>query len=207
MDRRSLFSLDPANASGFLVTDADCVERERGAPMTKLKQQVEFSELWTEIQPTVAAYVRAVVRDSHAANDIVQNTVVVLLRKFDEWDPKQRFLPWALGFTKFEILAHRRDTARSRIVIDDSLLDAVTETWPEVTEEIDQEQPALQACLESLPPKSREMVQLRYFEELEMAEIAARVESTAGAVRAALLRIRRELLACVKRRLQSTGAE
>ena len=47
-------------------------------------RQIRFTKLWTEAQPAVADYVQAVVRDSHAAKDIVQNTAIVLLRKFDE---------------------------------------------------------------------------------------------------------------------------
>ena len=169
------------------------------------KQQLQFTRFWTEAQPAVAAYVRAVVRDSDVAKDIVQNTAVVLLKKFDEWDGHRGFLPWAMGFAKFEVLAHRRDTARSRIVLDEALLDAVTETWSSVVAEIDHEQSALQDCLETLAPRAREIVRLRYFEELQLPQVAERIDSTAGAVRIAAMRIRRQLLDCVNRRLGTEG--
>ncbi|MEZ6087345.1 MAG: hypothetical protein R3C05_04815 [Pirellulaceae bacterium] len=57
----------------------------------------------------MAMYVRAMVRDVHVASDIVQNIALVLLRKFEQWDPSCEFLPWAMGFAKFELLAFYRD--------------------------------------------------------------------------------------------------
>ena len=171
------------------------------------EKQVRFTQLWTEAQPAVAAYVRAIVRDSHASKDIVQNTAVVLLRKFEQWDPDREFLPWALGFAKYEVLAHRRNVARSRLLFDDALLEAITESWPRAVSELNREQSALQDCLESLAPRAREIVRLRYFEELQMTQVAEQVGSTAGAARIALMRIRRQLLDCVNRRLQTAGGE
>jgi len=171
------------------------------------EQQMQFTRLWTEAQPAVAAYVRAVVRDSHVAKDIVQETALVLLRKFQQWDAGRAFLPWAIGFAKFEILSHRRDTGRSRLVFDEALLDSLTESWPGVMETVNREQSALQDCLETLAPKARSLVRLRYFEELQMPQVAEKLGSTAGAVRVAVMRIRRQLQDCVSRRLQISGGD
>jgi RNA polymerase sigma-70 factor, ECF subfamily len=116
------------------------------------EQQEQFTRLWTEVQPSVAGYVRAVVRDVHVTKDLVQETALVLLRKFGQWDPRLAFLPWALGVAKFEILAHHRDSGRSRLVFDDDLLDAITASWGMVAAEVLDEQAALQECLEKLSP-------------------------------------------------------
>lgn len=171
------------------------------------EQQIRFTQLWTEAQPAVASYVRAVVRDAHVAKDIIQETALVLLRKFEQWDSSREFLPWALGFAKFELLAHRRDAGRSRLMFDDTLLTAITDAWPGAVAEIDGEQSALQECLETLAPKAREIVRLRYFDELGMPQVADRIGTTAGAARIAMMRIRRQLEDCVRRRLQSTGGQ
>jgi RNA polymerase sigma-70 factor (ECF subfamily) len=169
------------------------------------EQQEQFTRLWTEVQPSVAGYVHALVRDVHVAKDLVQETALVLLRKFGEWNSSQPFLPWALGAAKFEILAHHRDAGRSRLVFDDDLLDAITESWGMVAAEVSDEQAALHECLEKLAPHAREVVRLRYYEVLQATQIASRLGSTTGAVRILLLRIREQLRACVERHLQSEG--
>ena len=171
------------------------------------EQKVDFTEHWTNVQATVAAYVRGIVRDPHVARDIVQNTAIVLLRKFDLWNADQEFLPWALGFAKFEILAHFRDSARNRVVFTDVMVDSLTEMWPGVSNEIQTEELALRDCVEKLAPKAREMVHLRYFQEMEVQHVADSLQSTPGAVRVALMRIRRQLMDCVNRHLQTLGRE
>ena len=169
------------------------------------EQQVRFTQLWTETQPAVAAYVRALVRDSQAAHDIVQETAVVLLRKFEQWDSSRPFLPWAMGFAKLQVLAHRRDAGRNRLIFDEQLLDIITKSWPTVAAKVDNEQSALQDCLETLAPKARRIVQLRYYENLKISQVAQCIGSTAAAARISLMRIRQRLQDCVQRRLGAVG--
>ena len=169
------------------------------------EQQECFTRLWTEVQPSVSGYVHAMVRDDAVAKDIVQETALALLRKFPAFDPERKFLPWALGAAKFEIMGHRRDAGRCRIVFDDALLEQVTAAWGEVAPQIGDEEAALHTCLEKLARHAREVVQMRYFESLNSPEIAQRLGSTSGAVRVALQRIRVQLRECVERQLGLEG--
>ena len=95
-------------------------------------QQIRFTRLWTDAQPTVSQFVASLVKDPWAVRDIVQNVSLVLLRKFAEYDESKPFRPWALGVAKFEILGHRRDTARDRVICDSVFLDQYTQAWAEV---------------------------------------------------------------------------
>ncbi len=169
------------------------------------EQQERFTRLWTEVQPAVSGYVHAIVRDPAVAKDLVQETALALLRKFPEFDAQREFLPWALGMAKFAIMGHRRDAGRCRVMFDDALLEQVTESWSEVAPVIGDEEAALHTCLEKLAGHARRVVQLRYFEALNSAEIAQRLGSTASAVRVALQRIRGQLRECVERQLGMKG--
>ncbi|MBL9144859.1 MAG: sigma-70 family RNA polymerase sigma factor [Verrucomicrobiaceae bacterium] len=169
------------------------------------EQQERFTRLWTEVQPSVSGYIHAVVRDSVVAKDIVQETALALLRKFADWDQVRDFLPWALGAAKYEILAHRRDSARCRVTFDDEVLHAITETWSSVAPEISDEQAALHSCLDKLAPHARDVVRLRYDEDWDAPQIAQKLHSTAGAVRVALMRIREQLRDCVQHQLTLEG--
>jgi RNA polymerase sigma-70 factor, ECF subfamily len=169
------------------------------------EQQERFTRLWTEVQPSVSGYVHAMVRDDAVAKDIVQETALALLRKFPAFDAQREFLPWALGAAKFEILGHRRDAGRCRVVFDDALLEQMTASWAEVAPQISDEEAALHTCLEKLARHARDVVQMRYFDSLDSLEIAQRLGSTAGAVRVILLRIRAQLRECVERQLGLEG--
>ena len=169
------------------------------------EQQISFAELWTNAQPAIRAYVHAIVRDQDTTRDIVQNTAILVLKKFESWDSSREFLPWALGFAKFEILAYRRDIARNRIVFNDEILESMTELWPNAMERVEPEQSVLLDCLEKLDRKSRNMIDLRYFHDLKIIDVAERVGSSSGAVRVALMRIRRLLEECVQSKLKKMG--
>jgi RNA polymerase sigma-70 factor, ECF subfamily len=60
---------------------------------------------------------------------------------------------------------------------------------------------ALRECLQRLPPASGEIVRDHYFDNHTAEEIAGRQGKRGGAVRMLLLRIRRGLAECVRRRL------
>ncbi|QGJ72312.1 RNA polymerase sigma-70 ECF-like, Rhodopirellula baltica [Planctomycetales bacterium 10988] len=173
--------------------------------MLSEKDQELFTALWTEVQPEVSRYIASLVGDSSAVRDILQSTSLALLRKFSQYDPALPFLPWALGVAKFELLAFRRDTARNRICFNTSLLDQYTQTWAEVAPRLSEEKDALRLCVKQLPPKERDLMRLRYFEELNSQEIAKRLRIKATNVRVRLQRIRERLRNCVQQRLKLEG--
>lgn len=170
--------------------------------MLSNEQQEAFTRYWTEAQPAVSHYIASLVSDAWAARDILQNTSLVLLRKFGEYDSSRPFLAWALGIAKFEVLGYRRDAARSRLVFDSELLESYTQTWAELAPGLGDEAVALKVCLRKLPRRQRELVRLRYFEEWNASEIANHLRMTPVNVRAILKRVRDGLRECVSRQVR-----
>jgi|694.fasta_scaffold87310_2 RNA polymerase sigma-70 factor (ECF subfamily) len=168
-------------------------------------EQERFLKLWAESQRAVVHYIHATVRDAAAAKDLAQETALVLFRRFPEYDGSRPFLAWALGVARFQVRGHHRDAARSRVCFDTELLDRFTELWAETATGASERSAALEVCLERLSSDSRQMVRLRYFEQLHSGEIAVRIGSSATAVRMALQRIREQLRACVEARLRIDG--
>lgn len=166
------------------------------------REQERFLRLWAEAQPAVTAFVHAVVRDAAAAKDLVQDTALVLFRRFADYDGERPFLAWALGVAKFQVLGFQRDQARSLVTFDTELFDQFTKLWAETAAAASERWSALEVCLERLPARPRQMVRLRYFEDLNSEEIAQRLGSKGAAVRVALQRIREQLRVCVEQQLR-----
>lgn len=173
--------------------------------MLSEEDQETFTRLWTEAQPTVSHYLLSLVREPATAKDLLQKTALVLLRKFSDYDRDQPFLPWAMGVAKFELLGHRRDEARNRVLFDSELLDRYTERWSELAPQQTDETAALQHCLGKLPKRLRRVIRLRYFEDRNSGEIAKALDLTAGNVRVTLQRTREQLRQCVERELRVGG--
>ena len=100
--------------------------------MLNEQDQLRFMRLWTAAQPAVSGFVRALVRDRSVADEVLQETSLVLFRRFDEYDEQRPFVAWALGIAKFQVLSLNRDAARSRVSFDTDLLARFTETRAEL---------------------------------------------------------------------------
>ena len=180
----------------------------RDTVMLDDRQHEQFTRLWTENQPSVAGYLHALAGDRNVSENLLQETALTLLRKFDDYDLTRPFLPWALGVARVQLLTHRRDAVRSRTVaLEDQLLERFTALWAEVEVSIREEQAALEVCLGRLAPRAREVVRLRYFEALNATQVAERLGSVAGSVRVQLQRIREQLRECIAAQLRSQGCE
>lgn len=170
--------------------------------MLEEDQQIQFTKLWTDAQPTVGQYVASLIRDQWAVRDILQNTSLALLHKFSEYDPSRPFLPWALGVAKFEILGYRRDAARDRLLCDSEFLEHYTQTWAQVAPRINDESSALRDCVSELKGRPRAIITLRYAEGQTSETIAAELKLSAANVRTILKRVRETLKQCVKKRME-----
>lgn len=168
-------------------------------------QQIRFTRLWTDAQQTVSQFVASLVRDPWAVRDIVQETSLALLRKFAEYDESKPFLPWALGVAKFEILGHRRDAARDRMICDSVFLDRYTQAWADVAPRISNEAEALRHCVGELAGRPRTIIKMRYAEGETSETIADKLNITADNVRTILKRTRDMLRRCVERHVGLQG--
>ena len=98
----------------------------------------------------------------------------------------------------------RKDARRSRLLageVTDLLLQLAADEKSAARADRTDEFAALQGCLEQLPPHGRDLIRLRYFENLSPGTIAGHLGRPSDAVRQFLQRLRRKLLECVEGRL------
>ncbi len=173
---------------------------------SEIDARERLTRLWLEAEPSVQAFVFASVRDVHDAEDVVQQVALTAARRFDEYDRTRPFLAWALWLAKSRIADHYRKQGRERVVFSENLMDRLAEVLAHQQPERTARQEALEHCLEKLPEKSRQLLALRYEEDAPMERVAEAIESSAGAVRVMLFRIRNLLVDCVKYELTRNHA-
>ncbi len=156
-----------------------------------------LARLWLDAEPAVQAFVFAAVRGFQDAEDVVQQVALTVARRFDEYDPARPFVGWALWLAKSRIVDHYRSRGRGRVVFSDALLDRLADVLAARQASVSLHAAALEKCLDKLPARSRRLVDMRYAEDSSMDAIAAATDSTAGAVRVMLHRIRSILADCI----------
>ena len=158
-----------------------------------------FVQRFAQFEPDIRRFVRSLLPTWTDTDEVVQQTALVIWRKFDQYDPETHFMKWACVIARFEALAYRRKMARDRHVFREDVMELMADEGIEET--IDARQPmreALQSCLQSLPEKQRRFLMLAYTPGVKTKQLAEEAGSTAPAFYMRLKRLRRKLMECVE---------
>ena len=164
-----------------------------------MDKNAEFLRLMTEFQGRLFGYIFSLLGDPDRANDVLQETNVVLWRDSKEFVPGSNFKAWAFRVAHFQVMAFRQKQIRDKLVFEDDLLEAVAFGAREADESFDGRRERLSGCLEKLSAPLREMLRRRYAEGQSLQEIGQERGMTSNAVTQALFRIRQTLVQCVAR--------
>ncbi|QNN24559.1 sigma-70 family RNA polymerase sigma factor [Planctomycetales bacterium ZRK34] len=164
------------------------------------QRQEQFTQHLLAVQPRLKVYIRAMVGDQTAADDILQQTNLVLCRKSDQYEFGTDFGAWALKIAHFEVLKQRQKFVRSRLIFDEALADSMASAAAEELVDLDDQQAALADCLGELSEPHREMIRRRYSLAEGVEQLAAALDRPAGSIRQTLYRIRQRLADCIRSR-------
>jgi len=163
-------------------------------------ESCDFGRLFVQFQPRIHGFIRSLVADRSAAEDILQDTASVMWRKFDEFRPGSDFLAWALAVARFRIKEHRR-RRRPSISIEDAAAEAIADDTVAMQARLIDMHDALTGCLEKLKPRDRDLFQRRYAGDIDISSLAAQIGRPVSTVYRTLARIRNTVLDCVSRKL------
>lgn len=166
----------------------------------------QLMRLMTEHQRRIFGYIYTLVPDRHDAQDILQETSVVICEKFDQFKPGTDFAAWACQIAYWEVRRARQKFARSKVVFNQEVVDALAETAAELLPEMSARHEALAKCLQKLHPRDRELLLTRYEPGSGVEEAAQRSGRSLVAAYKALARLRKLLLDCVTHQLSLEGA-
>jgi len=164
-----------------------------------------FLVLYAGSQSRLQAFIRALVPDPAQADDVFQATSLALWRSFPTFRAEGDFLAWALGVARHQVLMHWRRARRDRHVFNEALVADLADTAADLLDTVEPRQRALEACIEALTARQRDLVRRFYGERESAAVIAAAWNRTVHAVYKALKVLRHGLHECVERRLALLG--
>jgi RNA polymerase sigma-70 factor (ECF subfamily) len=162
--------------------------------------------LMTRYQQRIYSYIFTLVPRRADADDLLQETSLVICEKFDEFEDGTDFVAWACQIAYWRVRYSRQKFARGKVLFNQDVLDSVAKTASDMSEELDERHKALTVCLDKLNPRDREFVLTRYEPGCGVAEAARGSGRSLAAAYKALTRIRKLLLDCVTHQLESGGA-
>ena len=166
----------------------------------------DFSQKLTALQKPLYAYILTLLPNRTEAEDVLQETNLILCRKASEYDPKGHFQGWAFNIARYQVMGHISKFKRSKLFFSPDLIENLAEEALDL-KDLDLSRKALQICYGLLPKHMKPIAQLRFREDKSLLEISKKLKRPMGSVSATLHRIRINLISCVKNKMPSLEAE
>jgi RNA polymerase sigma-70 factor (ECF subfamily) len=165
-------------------------------------RKAEFTRYLGAAQARLYGYIHSLIPDINDADDLYQQTALVLWNKFGAFDRDRDFFAWACGVARGEVANFARRRARQRLYLAADVNLLLVEAHAEMTDrEQDDRRAALTRCVEKLPPDDRALLAECYREPDGVHAAADRRGRSSHSVYNSLRRIRKALFDCVNRAL------
>ena len=118
----------------------------------------EFVRLFSKSQHRILGFVHTLVPRLVEAEDILQETSVILWKKWPEFERDKDFVKWACGIARLEVFRMLRQKKRSGLYLSESVLNQIADIALAESKDkarLDDGGIALDACLQKLPKSDR----------------------------------------------------
>ena len=167
----------------------------------------QFVVLFASHEPALHSFILSMLPNWSDADVVMQETSLVLWKKFDEFEPGSSFLNWGCQIARFEALNWRKKQSRDRHIFSDELTSVIADEGAEDLELHESQRRALEGCLRTLTDLDRDLVEQCYANGAVIKEIAQHSGRSPNALYKLLNRTRVKLMRCIERALATEGLQ
>ena len=162
-----------------------------------------------ECRTELVAYARSLLGNYAAADDVLQEAMLVVVRKYEQFEEGTSVLAWCRSIVRIEVLRAKQLRQRENTLAERLLDDAIDAAFDEFQiarrhDEAEKWRQALRHCLERVPERGQNVLRARFAEEMSYQQIGERLGMTIEAVRKALFRLKKQVRSCVESSLGGT---
>ena len=162
----------------------------------------QFVSHWTRYEPRVFAYIYTLLPNWADAQDVLQETSIVLWQKLAEFAPGTDFVRWACRVAYFEVQKHRHRQHVRKMLLSESFVDLLAKQMGDSSEDIQTLMAALGPCVEMLKSPERELIRMHYLQGISVKSTATQLGHSSEAAYKSLQRVRRKLFDCIRRAIR-----
>ena len=178
------------------------VDGSAGPPVEKNRQ---FLRLFLQNQRGLYAYVLTLLPNRADADDVLQETSLVMWDKFDAEGPPNDFLAWGRRIAYHKVLDFYKKTQRARAHLSRIFVERIAQSVSNEAERLEERRAALAACIEKLAPRDRDLLNRRFADGATTASTSEQLGRSVEAVYKALAKLRQSLFDCVQKSLAREG--
>lgn len=153
---------------------------------------------YNKVSNQLRAYIRQLLPTRQDAEEVLQETSIVLWSKYENFEQGTNFFAWAYKTAYFEVLKYRRTKARDRLVFSDEVFEQLAQKTEDSIDSYDKRKAALQNCFTKLSREYRELLMAVYFKNETIKAVAERTNTSPKVMYRLLTKIRGQLKQCIE---------
>jgi RNA polymerase sigma-70 factor (ECF subfamily) len=162
----------------------------------------DFVALLATCQRPIFLYAMSLLGNVDDAEEVVQESGLVLWKKFHEYQPGTDFIRWACQIARYQSLKVRARRFRGPQSFSNEFLAMVAAAAEEKSQaELESRQKALQQCMQELRAADQDLIARRYRKNSSTREVAETLHRSVQGTRRSLQRIREVLGKCVRSKI------
>ncbi|MBI9018224.1 MAG: sigma-70 family RNA polymerase sigma factor [Phycisphaerae bacterium] len=161
----------------------------------------EFLKLFVSNQKRIYSFIVMLVPNFTDADDIMQDTVEVMWRKFADYESGTSFVAWAVKIARYRVMNYRRTKQRAKVLYTDSLLEAIVDEAVTINDELQDRLGLLRDCREQLSDRDNELLKLRYEKSKSTRDLSDIFNRNMRGVNRDLAKIHAILEKCVRNKI------
>ena len=154
--------------------------------------------LYSRHNVRVYRFVLRMMRDTTSAEDLVSQVFLDVWRTAGQFEGRSQVSTWLLSIARFKALTALRQRKHEDIDQDDVMEIADPSDTPEASLDRSRTSAILRACVAKLSPAHREIVNLVYYHEKSVEEVAALIGIPASTVKTRMFYARKQLAELLK---------
>ena len=162
------------------------------------QQNEEFVRLFAQFHDELFAYIFSLLPHWSDAEDVFQQTSLVLWLKYASFQPGSSFLSWACKVAFYEVQNFRRTASRDCLRFDDGLLEQLAEERVVSPQRSSSLSDFLRACIAQLSDEQRDLLGRAYEGDATIKHLAEQMNRSPQTIYNRLNDIRRNLFECVQ---------
>ena len=156
----------------------------------------EFVHLMSASQMNIYAYIMSIVGNSSDADDIMQNTSVLMWERFSEYESGTDFKRWGISIAYYKIKEFRKQNKQPQF--NDEVFEKIHDQAHEEVGNMNLFIEKMRVCLTRLSQADLDIVKLRYQSGYSIKKVALRFNTSVQAVYMKLSKIHGILSRCIK---------
>ncbi|MGQ3356741.1 MAG: sigma-70 family RNA polymerase sigma factor [Phreatobacter sp.] len=165
--------------------------------------RLAFRALYARHNVRVFRFLLRFIKDEGRAEDLIGEVFLDVWRQADRFEARSSVSTWILGMARFKALSSLRKTTEAELDEEQAAAIADDADTPEtVSQKLDKAK-AIRRCIDQLSPEHREIVDLVYYQEKSISEVAEIVGIPENTVKTRMFYARKRL----QELMQSAGVD